>query len=204
MKWSRGVHHLEELARRCDTPSPVPMLPVVGLWAFGDLLGEPCDLDRVQVAVVVDLPAADVPWLDIPQGGQHWAQAVRLREPLVPYWRSAALPVWNHHISRPALVWDAESGIRESTLAALHDGRGTDVRADAPTPPQLRFQLDTELAISLRSLRRNHRAYDDKRWRPGKLEPVADSLWRATDGYLDLLDAIAPAESTPAGPRDSR
>jgi hypothetical protein len=166
------------------------MLPVTGLWVFGDLLGEPRDLSQVQVAVVVDLPSDDVPWLDLPRGAQHWAQAVRLREPLFPFWRSAARPVWNHRISRPALVWDAADGIRESTLAALHDGRGADVRIDAPTPADLHSQLQSEFALSLRSLRRQHRTYDDQRWRPGKLDPFADSLWRATDGYLDLLDAV--------------
>ena len=189
MKWSRGVHHVEELARRCDTPSPVPMLPVVALWFFGDLLGAPRDLERVDVAVVVDLPLDDVPWLDIPRGGQHWAQAVRLREPLSGRFRSAAGPVWNHRITRPALVWDAADGLRESTLAALHAGLGRDVRIPGPTPSELRAQLDTDLAVSLRSLRRQHRSYEDQRWRPGKLDPFADSLWRATDGYLDLLDA---------------
>ncbi|MFC0436495.1 hypothetical protein [Kutzneria buriramensis] len=190
MKWSRGVHHLEELARRCDTPSPVPMLPVVGLWAFGDILGEAADLDRVQVALVVDLPVADVPWLDLPRGAQHWSMAKQLKEPLIGYWRSAAGPVWNHAISRPALVWDASGGVREGTLAALREGRGAEVRADAPAAEELRAQIEAELAVSLRALRQQHRAYDDKRWRPGKLEPYADSLWRAADGYLDLLDAV--------------
>ena len=165
------------------------MLPVVGLWVYGDLLGEPRDLEWVKVAVVVDLPADDVAWLDLPHGAQHWAQSMRLREPLSVVYRSAARPVWNHQITRPALIWDAD-GIRESTLAALHDGRGADVLLDAPTPDDLRAQLDADLASSLRALRRNHHAYDDKRWRPGKLEPYADSLWRATDGYLDLVDAV--------------
>ncbi|WP_211766635.1 DUF7711 family protein [Kutzneria sp. CA-103260] len=190
MKWSRAVQHVEDLARRCATPSPIPMLPVTGLWVFGDLLGEPRDLDWAHVAVVVDLPLDDVPWLSIPQGGQHWAQAVRLREPLVGRFRSAAGPVWNHRIARPALVWDSTDGIRDATLAALRDGLGRDVRVDAPSPAELRAQLSTELAVSLRSLRRQHRSYDDQRWRPGKLDPHADSLWRATDSYLDLLDAV--------------
>jgi hypothetical protein len=164
------------------------MLPVTGLWVFGDLLGEPRDLDLVHVAVVVDLPLEDVPWLDLPRGAQHWAQAVRLREPLAAVWRSAAGPVSNHRISRPALVWDVAGGVRESTLAALHDGRGSEFRIDAPT--DLAAQLESELALSLRFLRRQHRAYDDQRWRPGKLDPAADALWRATAGYLDLLDAV--------------
>ena len=34
--------------------------------------------------------------------------------------------------------------------------------------------------------------YDNRRWKPGKLEPVADALWRASDGYLDVLDATLP------------
>jgi hypothetical protein len=114
---------------------------------------------------------------------------MRLREPFSAFYRSAARPVWNHVISRPALVWDTD-GVRESTLDALRDGRGADVRVDAPTPAELSSQLDADLAASLRALRRNHRAYDDKRWSPGKLEPYADSLWRATDGYLNLMDAL--------------
>jgi len=71
VKWSRAVHHVEELARRCDTPSPVPMLAVTGLWVFGDLLGEPRDLDwctSPSSSTALD----DVPWLDVPRGGQHW------------------------------------------------------------------------------------------------------------------------------------
>jgi hypothetical protein len=42
----------------------------------------------------------------------------------------------------------------------------------------------------MRSLRARTRHYEERRWSPGKLDPLADALWRATDGYLDVYDAI--------------
>jgi len=39
--------------------------------------------------------------------------------PVIALWRSAYAPVWNHHIDRPALLWDSESGVAEETLAAV-------------------------------------------------------------------------------------
>jgi hypothetical protein len=56
-----------------------------------------------------------------------------------------------------------------------------------------RHRLDDELTVSLRALRGQTRSYEDRRWSPGKLEPAADALWRASDGYLDMLDAVRQA-----------
>jgi hypothetical protein len=53
--------------------------------------------------------------------------------------------------------------------------------------------LDEELTVSLRALRGQTRDYEDRRWSPGKLEPVADALWRTSNGYLDMLDAVRRA-----------
>lgn len=195
MKWTRAVHHLEELAGKCAEMATVPAtihpLRVVGLWAIGDLLGEQRDLEWVPVALVVDLPAEDVPWLSEPPGAQHWANATRLsRNPFTPYWRSVHVPVWNHEIDRPALVWDVNGGIAGETLAALREGRGADVREAAPTPADLRDRIEDEIVVSLGALRAATATYADRRWRPGRLEPVADVLWRASTGYFDLLDAL--------------
>lgn len=199
MKWSRAVRHVEELAAKCGEvaglPSSIHPLRVVRLWAVGDLLGEPRDLERVTVAVVVDLPVDDVPWLSEPHGAEHWANATRVaKNPIRPLWRSSRAPVWNHHIDRPALVWDSVDGTVGETLAALADGRGEDVRLPAPGPDELRARLRDELVVSLRALRRHTRAYEDKRWSPGKLTAVSDALWRVGDGYLDVLDAVARVE----------
>jgi hypothetical protein len=198
VKWTRAVHHLEALAHTCaemaHRPSSIFPLRVVQLWAVGDVLGPVRDLDTVTVALAVDLPVDEVPWLSEPLGAQHWASATRLtKNPIVPLWRSAHAPVWNHRIDRPALLWDAERGVAEEALAALQQGRADDVRQPGPTPQELRARLDEELAVSLRALRGHTRAYEDRRWSPGKLEPVADALWRAGDGYLDVLDAVRKA-----------
>lgn len=196
MKWSRAVHHVESLAQQCArmaTPSPIFQLRVTGLWVVGDLLGEPRDLETVTVALVVDLPVDDVAWWTEPPGAGHWANATRLATaPVLAWWRSAHAPVWNHRIERPALVWDTVEGIREQTLAALRDGRGLDVCTEAPTAEALRHRLRDELAVSRHALRACTDAYEQRRWKPGKLGPVADALWRASDGYLDVLAAAQP------------
>jgi hypothetical protein len=198
VKWTRAVKHLEALAQTCAEmatgPHAIFSLRVVQLWAIGDILGAVRDVETVTVALAVVLPVHDVPWMSEPPGSQHWASATHLtKNPIIALWRSAYAPVWNHHIDRPALLWDSASGVAEETLAALKQGRGDRVRLPAPTPEDLRARLDEELIVSLRALRGQTRAYDDRRWRPGKLEPVADALWRASDGYLDVLDAVRRA-----------
>ncbi|QQQ79353.1 hypothetical protein IOD16_13575 [Saccharothrix sp. 6-C] len=195
MKWTTAVRHVEELAVKCEElaggPKSFTPLRVVQLWAAGDLLGAPRDLDRVTVAVVVDLPVEDVPWLSEPHGAEHWANATRVsRNPIRALWRSAHAPVWNHHVDRPALVWDAADGVAGEALAALAEGRGEQVRLPAPGEDEFRARLRAELAVALRALRHHTRAYEEKRWAPGKLTAVSDALWRAGEGYLDLLDAV--------------
>ncbi|WP_433263206.1 DUF7711 family protein [Actinosynnema sp. CS-041913] len=194
MKWTRAVQHLRDLAAKCAELDGVSIyrLRVVRLWAVGDILGPTRDLEQVTVALAVDLPVDEVPWRGEPIGAEHWANATRLaKNPIVPLWRSAHGPVWNHHIDRPALVWEAESGTAEETLTALAEGRGDQVRPPAPSADDLRKRLSDELAVSLRALRGRTRVYEERRWHPGKLTPVADDLWRASDGYLDILDAVA-------------
>ncbi|MCU1688020.1 MAG: hypothetical protein JWQ81_8759 [Amycolatopsis sp.] len=195
MKWTRAVHHLEELVDQCaemaERPTSIVPLRVVQLWAFGDILGEQQDLERVGVALAVDLPVEDVPWWSEPAGSQQWANATRLlKNPFIARWRSVRAPIWNHVISRPALVWDTGKGFAEETMTALREGQGESVRLPASTPDELRTRLDGELAVSLGSLREHTRVYDDRRWVPGKMEPFSDALWRASDGYLDVLDAL--------------
>lgn len=195
MKWSRAVHHLETLAQSCadmaTRPASIYPLRVNQLWAVGDILGAERDLDGITVALCVDLPADDVPWWSEPPGSQHWSNAVRLnKNPILAWWRSEHVAVWNHRIVRPALVWDAATGVAEQTLAALREHNGESVRVDGPTEDELRARLDDELAVSLRSLRACTETYEKRRWSPGKLEPHADALWRASDGYLDVREAL--------------
>jgi hypothetical protein len=159
----------------------------------------------VTVALCVDLPADQVAWWSEPPGAQHWANATRLAtNPVIPLWRSVHAPVWNHRVERPALVWDDAAGVREDTLAALREGRAEAVRITAPTPAELRTRLHDELTVSLQALRACTQAYEDRRWRPGKLEPFADALWRAGDGYLDVHDAVVRGSIEATGRVSSR
>jgi hypothetical protein len=173
-------------------PGAIYTLGVTQLWAVGDILEAPHELEHVTVALCVDLPAEDVAWWSEPAGTQHWANATRLsKNPIVAWWRSAQAPVWNHRIVRPALVWDATTGVAEDTIVALRGGHGDTVRSAAPPPDEYDRRMRDELRISLRALRARTQAYDKQRWRPGKLEPVADALWLASDGYLDVVEAVS-------------
>jgi hypothetical protein len=205
MKWTRAVHHLELMALACadmaTRPGSIFPLRVRQLWAAREILepGRP-DLEAVTVALCVDLPVEDVPWWGEPPGAQHWANATRLAQnPLLAWWRSAHAPVWNHYLVRPALIWDVDDGVREDALTALRDGRGESVRIAAPAPEAYVERMERELAVSMRALRAATRNYDERRWRPGKLEPVADALWRASEGYLDVLDALDGATDGTTG-----
>jgi hypothetical protein len=195
MKWARAVHHAESLAQTCaemiTRPSSIFPLRVTQLWAVGDLLGAPRDLESITVALCVDLPVDEVAWWTQPRGAQHWSNATRLAQaPVRAWWRSAHGPVWNHRIDRPGLLWDETDGLRRETIEALRDGRGEATRMAAPTGDEMRTRLHEELMVSLRALRACTQAYEERRWSPGKLEPVADALWRASDGYLDVRDAV--------------
>lgn len=170
------------------TPPSIVPLRVVQLWVFGEMLDHQQDIDFVSVALAVDLPPDDVPWYCRPQGADQWANATRLtKNPFNAHWRSANAPVWNHHIERPVLVWSLDDGVLAEAIAGIRDGDPP--RLPAPTAEESRIRLADDLAVSLRCVRARTVEYDDRRWRPGKLTPVADALWEATAGYLDLLDA---------------
>ncbi len=194
MKWSNAIRKLEELAHAAAdlaaSPAAQFSLPVTQLWVAGPVLGPPGDLEWVDVAVVVDLPVAEVPWLTKPFGSEHWENTTRAaKQPITRLWRSAHAPVWNHHIDRPALFWDRETGLDEDVLAALREGRAEDVRIPAPTPEEFRARMAEDVAVSLAAVRERTRAYESQRWARGGFTAAADELWEATSGYVDLVDA---------------
>lgn len=191
MKWTRAVHQLQTLAEECAgmPGNPIGALRVVQLWTFGEILGPPRELETVNAVLVVDLPVDATPWLASPKGAEHWANMTRMsRNPIVPFWRSARAPVWNHYIVRPLLLWDATDGLREDSFTALRDGSA--VGSAEPDAAEFDRRLDDELGTSLRALRGQVDAYEERRWGPGKLTPVSDDLWAVSKGYLDILDAL--------------
>lgn len=199
MKWSRAVHHLEDLAHSCadmaSRPATIFPLRVTSLWVFGEVLDSRDDLDWLRVVLAVDLPVEDVPWWCPPVGAEHWSHATRLsKNPVAAMWRSTRAPLWNHHIHRPLLIWDESGTPGESTrvLTALRDGTAEELRLTEPTPGERASRLEAELAVSLKAVKAATATYDQRRFSPGKLQPVADALWQATAGYLDVLTAPTP------------
>ena len=194
MKWATAVRHVHSLAEACaeraDRPAGDGSLRVTGLWAVGDLLGERRDLDWVRVALVVDLPPDEVPWFCTPPGAVRWAESTRLsKNPVTAWWRSARAPVWNHRIVRPALVWDVAGGLREGVVTALREGQGSDVGQASPSARAYASRMADELEVSLAALEARTRDYDAQRWGRTPLERIADPLFDAALGYIDVLGA---------------
>lgn len=180
MKWSRAIHHLEELAQTCadmaSRPATIFPLRVTQLWAYGDVLtiggsansddvsANRVNLDSLQVALTVDLPVDEVAWFCPPVGAEHWAQATRLsKNPIVALWRSTRAPVWNHHIRRPLLIWDESATLPADSLSALRNGAAEALRLPDPSPAELQARLDAELAASHRALESATARYEQRR-----------------------------------------
>ena len=200
MKRSRALHHLHVLAEACATmaerPSSIFPLQVTGLWVAGGVLDPVDSVEVLVVALQVDLPPEATPWFCAPPGATHWAHAVRLPKlPIVAHWRSVHAPVWNHQLIRPLLVWSAQDGVHEPALAALTgpDRDALDaLRGPVRTPEQRRERLQQELLVAQAAVRERSADYQRRRWSPGKLEPVADALADAVQGWVDLQDALEP------------
>jgi len=194
MKWPRAVHHLEELAHTCadmaQLPTTIFPLHVTQLWTYGEVLTSRDDLDWLSVVLAVDVPVEDVAWFCPPAGAEHWSNATRLsKNPIVVMWRSTRAPLWNHDIRGPLLIWDESVGIATEAMSALRDGTADVLRQPEPTDEEMRSRLEAELAVSLRALESATAAYEQRRFSPGKIGPVADALWHASQGYLDVLVA---------------
>jgi len=206
MKWTRALHHLEQLAAACAdlTKRPATIFPlrVTSLWTFGEVLDSRDDVSVLPVVLAVDRPVQDVPWMCPPAGAEHWSNATRLStSPVVAMWRSTQAPLWNHHIRRPLLIWDEPQGDGPGAvvdgLAALRDGTAEALRLPEPAPGELSARLEAELEVSLHALEAATAAYEQRRFGMGKLEPTADALWRAGAGYLDVLRAVESPRHQP-------
>ena len=191
VKWSTAVGHVRRLAEKCaemaDLPPRVHTLRVDEMWAFGDILGSPRDLDWASAALRVDLPADEVPWLSRPVGAELWTDLTRAsKNPVGIWWRSAHAPVWNHRIVGPLLVWDRAQGIRDDAVTALREGQGAAAGIALPAEEEYMARMDDELRVSLAELRRRTREYDTER--TTRLGIRADALYTAAEGYLTVLD----------------
>ena len=199
MKWTTAVGHVRRLAEQCaevsQLPSNLRLLRVTELWAFGDVLGAPRELEWAAAAVRVDLPVEAVPWMCRPDGTDLWADLTRAsKNPVGIWWRSSLAPVWNHRIVRPLLVWDEAVGIHENALVALQEGRGAAVSMAPPSQEEFVSRMDEELQNSLAALQRRTQEYESDH--TTRLGVRGDQLHAAALGYLDVLAAMKPEDFT--------
>lgn len=195
MRRNTATKHLRTLAGLCGTanlPSDDPIL--VEVYAYGDILDPEIDeLERVRVALVLDLPADEVTWLALPDVTIWLTYHLRLdKVPVHALRRPAVWPVWNHFIRRPLRIWTVDGGTDEEALTALSNGDAERLRLPAPEPEEEAEQLAEELDASLAHLRRVQDSFHEREWRAAhknfNIYPE-DHLWHAVEGYLDLLDA---------------
>ena len=72
---------------------------------------------------------------------------------------------------------------------------GADLGQAAPTAEEFAARMADELAVSRAALVARTADYDAKRWGRTRLEKIADPLFEASLGYLDVLEAL-PAGRT--------
>ncbi|RZS87060.1 hypothetical protein EV189_2482 [Motilibacter rhizosphaerae] len=191
MKRSRALHHVRTVVDGCAAQPRFGAFHVVAAWLHGPLLDGAEDVETVQLALVTDLPAAEVWWRAVPAGAEHWLQATKLTGlPLDVAWRSSAGPSLAPGIERPLLLWDT-AGPREDALATLESSAAGSLRLPVPSEGERASALAAERATSRDALRRTTAAYRAGRWAPGDLARLADPLATAAAGYLELTEEPA-------------
>jgi hypothetical protein len=131
------------------------------VYVFGDLLDGADPIEWIEIVLVLNLPAEEVPWESHPDGADWLVRELRLdKGGYAFWWRSREDPVWNHHIRGPVRFWSV-------------DGPDEDV-------------LDRALA-RLRDLHQNYWERDGRREHRGNCRYPENELWEAVDGYLSLL-----------------
>jgi len=200
MRHATAVRRLRAIAERCRQVCGLWDLTegLVGVHAFGPVLDPAGEhggsLDVVQIAMVVAADPEQVAWCSRPPGYAGLGYVLELEKaPIDWYFRPEALPVGNHLIVRPLLIWDRAAGVAEKELTALAAGQADPLRARQPRPDVLHRQLSQELATSLEYLERVRDGYWERGWRSDHKTLATypeHHLWDAVHGYLDLRQAV--------------
>lgn len=194
VRWSRTLAERAERTVGLWDDEPV----LVEIYVFGAVLDSREDLEAVDVALVLDLPADELTWGARPQSCAGLPALLELdKAPVTWHLRPSARPVGNHHIERPLRVWSTE-GPDVAALDALARGEAESLRLPAPGDDELREQLSDELQACLAHLCEVADAYWQPDWRRkhrGLGEYPENHLWNAVNGYLDLLGAVHPVSS---------
>lgn len=202
MRHDTAVRRLHTIAEDCDKFTRLlgGATGLLGAYAYGAVLDHPDrDLDAVNLALVVDLAAEELPWGVEPPECTSLADLLRLdKAPVLWRWRPGEWPVANHEIRRPMPIWNRD-GVQSAALDALAGKQAEPFRITDPDDDTRAEQMARELATSSAHLRAvRDRYWEDANWRRSHRRDgrhPEDHLWQAVDGYLDLLDASASAHS---------
>jgi len=195
VKYSTAVGRLRSVADELTSHAEWRDDLIVEAYVYGELLDAPPTLERVALALVVDLPLEEVTWLAHPAAPEAAVSLLRFdKYPITWRWRPLAWPVWNHEIVGPVRFWSVKDGADEATLDALAQRALDSMERSLPKDEetflaQLRIERDAA---------KNHLAsvvdsYHDRDWRKGHkgfgVYPE-DHLWWETRGFLDLDEAV--------------
>lgn len=195
MKYSTAVGRLRTAANDLTTRHMWEERLILEAYVYGELLEAPPSLGRVALAFVVDLPPEEVTWLARPTAPEAMVSLLRFdKYPISWRWRPTAWPVWNHEIVGPVRFWAAQDGADEVALDALADRRMDRLeRVAPPNDESLLAQLRIEHTAARNHLESVIDAYYDRDWRSdhkGFGVYPEDHLWWATEGFLELDDAL--------------
>jgi hypothetical protein len=199
VKRSTAVNRLAEIAAELERSKLWRGATVVAGYVFGATLENVDDVERVQIAVTVDEPVENVPWMSHPAHLEALASLLRFDKlPMSWWWRPMAWPVWNHEITRAACFWSAQDGVDQAVLDALAAGSYDQLQFVEPSSAEeLIAQVRTERDIARRHLEDAVAGFHEREWRrehKGDGVYPGDHLWSAAAGFLDLDNSVERLE----------
>ena len=198
VKRSTAISRLGDVAAGLTRTTSWPDVGIVAGYVFGALVEQAGDVDRVELALVVDARQEELPWLARPARLEAIAAQLRFDKlPLCWWWRSTDGPVWNHHIRRAVRFWTASDGVDVFVVDSVSAGRTDQLPISEPADhEQLVAQLRSEREVNRRQLAGVIDRFYDQNWRhEHKYQGVfpQDHLWWAAAGFLELDDALGDA-----------
>jgi hypothetical protein len=101
------------------------------MWVGGELLGSADALEVGSVVLVLDVPAAELPWLARHPVGEWVGDQLRLgKRPMLWSYRPVGLPVWGPDQKQLVRFWTSADGTNHAVIDALRDRRSR----TAPSP----------------------------------------------------------------------
>ena len=193
MKRSTAISRLGDVVDELERAKQWRGATVNAAYVYGALVNGSDEIDHVEIALVVDQPAARVPWLNRPADLEALAKLLRFDKlPLTWRWRPAEWPVWNHQISHAACVWTVEGGRDLTTPEALSARAADRIRLAQPDDPAaLRAQVEVERLAARVHLAEVTAMYHDRAWRrdhSGDGSYPEDTLWAAATAFVELDD----------------